>query len=683
MVKWPTTGRDVPKDLGDHAARLKAEFDSVNSAVNASLLRNDLIPSALESKIEKGIANGLAEARANGYCPKWSEIDKIIFSNVLLKNITTATALKARDRIPLPQFHGLHESFEELYVKIQPQSSTTSQTRPAAAAPVATQPTPAVNPISAAPKNKTASKDNTAPGPIRAPNRSAPARQGEKAKLVSSENTNSHARSENGEGKEGESEGYVDVSDGHEGIGNENTEMGEKWSKGGTDNNDVGLDSEDMARTDSNSDIEQGVSNIVRDGKGFKTNFILNIEQQATVNRLEGMTADELSACLSSSLKKYLHKQELSSRSVQIANQILLDDGHVNLNLQAKTHEALQQLTTSGNWSWDFERRVCPPNVTTCKVRVHKVVIDTVRLQSRKEKAATIRILAIANHESRTEDQVTRVGPIIRDIHWPSKSSQKKSTSLTVEFLDPEDANCVLRRGLYWEGRRHGCEREGKKFKLRRCNNCQAYGHSDTKCRATHRCGKCAGYHSTASCKSRTVKCSSCGHAHVAGSNGCPAKLEARRRLEFPTKPSPQAMKPAAEAQGTPSPHVRHSTSVARTQIGTFMPSPVSLDAADEKTESESEHLLREANPSPDIQPGYASIKRELDDLRRMVTALHPEAPSRTKRQADEAFAGGADAESSYKGAIPMKRIKKEQPSREGSMGLYRQPSPFIVNRDQ
>ena len=681
MVKWPTTGGHVPKDLGEHAARLKAEFDSVSSAINASLSRNNLLPSVLESKIENGIANGILEAHSNGYCPKWSEIDKTIFSKVLLKNITTATALKARDRIPLPQFHGLHDSFEELYIKIQLQSSTSSQTRPAAAAPVATQPTPAVNPVSTTPKNNTAPKDNTIPGPVRAPNRAAPARQGKKAKLVSSEDTDSDARSDNGEGEEGESEDNVDVSDGHEAIANENTKTGEKCSKDGTDN-DVSLDSE-VIQADSDSDSEQGVCNIVRDGKGFKTNIILNIEQQATVNRLEGMTAAELSACLSSSLKKYLHKQQLSSRSVQIANQNLLDDGHVKLNLQAKTHEALQRLTSSGNWSRDFERRVRPPDVTTCKVRVHKVEINIVRLQSRKEKAATIRILAIANQKSRTEDQVTRVKPIIRDIYWPSNSSQKKSTSLTVEFLDPKDANCVLRRGLYWEGRRHGCEREEREFKLRRCNNCQAYGHLDPECRATHRCGKCAGYHSTASCKSKTVKCSSCGHAHVAGSNGCSAKLEAKRNLEFPTKFSPQAMKTTVEAQATPSPHGRHPTSAARTRIETSMPSPVSLDAADGSIEFETGHLLREANPSPDTHQDYASLKREVDDLRRMMTALQSVSPSRTKRRADEAFAGGAEAESSNKGVILMKRIKKEQPSREGSMGLYRQPSPFIVNRDQ
>lgn len=142
-------------------------------------------------------------------------------------------------------------------------------------------------------------------------------------------------------------------------------------------------------------------------------------------------------------------------------------------------------------------------------------------------------------------------------------------------------------------------------------------------------------------------------------------------------------MKSGAGAQATPSPHVRHSTSAAKTQPETSMPSPVSLDAADANIEAASEHILREANPGPDIQQDIASVKRELADIRRMVTELQPESSSLTKRRADEAFAGGAEAESSYKGTIPMKRVKREPPSREGSMGLYRQPSPFIVNRDQ
>lgn len=554
----------------------------------------------------------------------------------------------------------LHASFGELYTKLEPQFSTTSQTRPAVAAPVATQPTPAVNPVSAAPKH------NTDRGPVRAPKRAAPARQKEIAKSVSSEDTDSDTGTDTSEGEEEESDKKVNARDGQEIIENEDVNSGEGSSEDSSDKGDATSDTEEEGSQEVVR--EQDVSNIARrDGKNFTVHVNLSIEQQATVNRLEGMTVAELSACLSSLLKKYLRKQQLSSRSVQIVHPVLSDDGHVNLDLQAETHEALQQLFDSGNWGQDLESLICPTYVTTCKVRMHKVEIKTVRLQNRKEKAATIRLLANANHKNHANNKVERVGPIIRDIYWPKDSSQKGWTSLTIEFLDPEDANHALKHGLFWQHRRYRCEREEKNHRLLRCIKCQAYGHLDDNCSAPQRCGKCAGNHPTAACMSKIVKCGSCGHGHVAGSNICPAKSEARQQMQFPAKSSPHAIKPAAEAQETPSPHVRHSISTARTQTETSMPSPVSLDAANKNNESESEHLLREANPSPE---DYASVKRELDDLRRMVAALQPKSPSRTKRRADEAFAGGAEAESSYKCAIPVKRIKKEQPSREGSIVL-------------
>ena len=685
MVNWPTTGRKVPDDVGDHAARLKAEFDSVSDTVNASLSNSNLLPAGLESRIEKGIEDGIVEARSNGYCPKWSEIDKTIFSKVLLKNITTASALEARDRVPLPQFHGLHQSFDALYNKLRPQSSAASQTRPAIVPSVATQTTPTVDQVSAA------SREKTDAVPVKAPKRVATAPQEEKEKSVSSEDTDSDTGTDTSEGDEEDSEQNVNVGDGQEAAKDEGGDSGEESSEDSSDDHDAASGSGDRSKTDCESDTEEGrnqdvvgehgVCNTIRDGQRFITNITLTIDQQATVNKLEGMTAAELSVCLHLSLKKYLRKQQLASRSVQIADATLLDDGHVNLNLQVETEEALQHLIDSDGWDQDFERLVCPPSVTTYKVSMVNVKSKTVNLQNRKAKAATIRMLASVNHKIRAQDQVTRVGPIVRDIYWPNNSLQNRSPSLTVEFLDPEDANYALRHGIIWPRKRHTCEREEKEHKLVRCNKCQAYGHLDNKCSSPQRCGRCAGFHHKATCTSTTVKCSSCGQGHVARNKGCPAKLEARRKLEFPTNPSPQAVKLAAEVQETPSSHVRHSTSAARTQTETSMPSPVSLDAPDVNIKAESEHFLREASPSPDIQPDYASVKRELDDLRRMIIDLQSESPSLTKRRVEEAFAGGAEAESSYKGTIPMKRIKREQPSREGSMGLYRQPSPFIINR--
>lgn len=115
------------------------------------------------------------------------------------------------------------------------------------------------------------------------------------------------------------------------------------------------------------------------------------------------------------------------------------------------------------------------------------------------------------------------------------------------------------------------------------------------------------------------------------------------------------------------------------------MPSPVSLDdnPAEDEIKSEPEHSLPEADPTQ-TYPDTATLLQQIEHLRKVVlardTALQAKSSGPTKRRAGEAFEGGAEAESSNMAA---KRIKQEQPTREDSMGLYRQPSPYIVNRPQ
>ena len=124
--KWPHTGRNCPEDVAGHASCLKADFDLVRIAADASLSNTTQLPSELTSKVLTGIQKGIAEARSNGYCPKWSEVDKSIFSNVILKNITTEAVLTARDRIPLSQFYGLSKSYEKLRTKLHAQGFLTA-----------------------------------------------------------------------------------------------------------------------------------------------------------------------------------------------------------------------------------------------------------------------------------------------------------------------------------------------------------------------------------------------------------------------------------------------------------------------------------------------------------------------------------------------------------------------------
>ena len=681
--RWPSTGRNRPVDAVQHASCLNTDFDSVSNTANASLANTTLLPSGLESRISKGITKGIAEACSNGFCPKWSETDKSILSKVMLKNINNEAALEARDRIPLPQFNGLHESYNVLHAKLIPPTATTHQFVGAGAA---TEATSVIDLVKAAYKaNEEANRSRTPPGMLTN-------QQGE--------NMNDGNDGENGEDTDEEEEDEMDESDDAESeqevIEDGDNKSGDDSSEEGS--SDDGSSSEDGSETDSDTGGEEvGDQDIARkggvvpymkrDGRGFSTTIILKIEQQASVNRLEEMTTPELSSCLSRSLKDLLHEQQLSSRNVYLSGVNLLGNGDLRLTMHAGTREALQRIFDSANWGQKLEKALGCWQVQTHKVRMHTMNSNTLQFQDRKEKAAIIRQLAEANRAiSQANDT-----PIIRDIRWPRRKVPRQAASLIVEFSDPKEANETLTLGLWWQKRRHGCEREGK-FKIKRCSRCQGYGHLCQGCSAPYQCGKCAEKHPTETCTSRRSKCASCGGGHKAGYKNCPAKAKARRDLDFLNKTAYQARKRAVKAQVTPPTPVRQSVSVERTQTETSIPSPVSMDSssAEEEVKPEPHRSLPQVDSTQDHYLDTATLlekieelRKETEDIRKIVvardSALQKKSSGRTKRQAKEAFESEGEPESS----TATKRIKQEEPTREDSMGLYRQPSPFIVHRPQ
>ena len=314
---------------------------------------------------------------------------------------------------------------------------------------------------------------------------------------------------------------------------------------------------------------------------------------------------------------------------------------------------------------------------------MHAVDVRSLEFRTRVEKSAIIRKLADANRA--TGDGIG-AEPIINDIFWTQKSLEKTLRLLKVEVLDSKLANQALARGLSWQGTLHHCERAGRKNKLLRCGRCQEYGHLDIRCSAPHQCGRCAGSHPTATCKSEKVKCATCGGGHRAGSNSCPVKAKARKSLEFKDEKPSKATKSTAEAKAKPASRVRRSISTARTQTEASIPSPVSLDANPSQHEIsfKSDQSLPEANPTQATPPDTPTLLKRIQDVEKVAmalkAALETKSSSQPKRRAGEAFVIGAEAESSN---IATKRIKQEQPTPENSMGLYHQPSPFIVHRPQ
>ena len=606
--KWPVTGTNRSNDIVKHTTLIKCDFDGVDDAAkfNISLSATPL-PPGFETRIRKAIAEGLDEACSNGYCPTLSRIDKSIVRNLILKNVSTVAGLEARKYIPLAVFQGLHDSYDSLYDKIAPQKLRkkykalrvkTSTHLPNKSTSLTTS---SDEIISALGLVDAAEEHHTATSLVRIPKRTDTRKQKKKNKGVNEKDSEVH-------------------------------------------------DAENV--TGSNKGLE-----FRKDESGFITTVSLEIEHQSSVNKLEPMTTIDLLNNLASSLRIFLPAQKLSSRSVTISSAHLLDSGNVEIDLHSKTRKSLRKFDDAKGWDQDFEMTLVGLPVPTYKLIMHSVKVNSLDFQNRKEKAAIIRELAVANPAIGQSDGVeTTIG----DIYWDKDYSQKQMGCLIVEFLDSSQASQALERGIWWRGARHYCWRIEKHLKLIRCSKCQSHGHRSKKCSRPYQCGICAEQHQTATCKSNYVRCALCGGNHRAGSPGCPAKIEAKRRLRFTVET------PSHEVHATSSQQAQHSGSALRTQPETFMPLPVSQSTTSIRDDiPESNASVPQAGPRRSTQSEIDALLKTVKDLRNDVLAQNANKQNSSKRPAGEAFAGGADAESSYKG---VKRIKLEPRSRENSM---------------
>ena len=62
---------------------------------------------------------------------------------------------------------------------------------------------------------------------------------------------------------------------------------------------------------------------------------------------------------------------------------------------------------------------------------------------------------------------------------------------------------------------------------VKRCYNCQFYGHISRNCTNEVTCGRCAGKHKTEVCNAENLKCANCKRAHVSGDRECPEQKQA------------------------------------------------------------------------------------------------------------------------------------------------------------
>ena len=92
----------------------------------------------------------------------------------------------------------------------------------------------------------------------------------------------------------------------------------------------------------------------------------------------------------------------------------------------------------------------------------------------------------------------------------------------------------VLRRGtLYCNGGSYRVVEPDINREVRRCYNCQRYGHTQHSCKAkSPACGKCAGPHRTNGCEKgkKEWKCVNCSGCHQTGDRECALQIRAVER---------------------------------------------------------------------------------------------------------------------------------------------------------
>lgn len=134
----------------------------------------------------------------------------------------------------------------------------------------------------------------------------------------------------------------------------------------------------------------------------------------------------------------------------------------------------------------------------------------------------------------------------IQDIRWLTKSLEGKAVAhVVIHLRSVQQANQVLASGLSWDGTHHVCEIQGADQLLKRCNNCQEYGHYITTCFNPTRCKRCGGQHNTNDCRRYSNACPVCSGSHHALSGQCPIRatvLDEIRQMRFPHFNFPQVV---------------------------------------------------------------------------------------------------------------------------------------------
>lgn len=175
----------------------------------------------------------------------------------------------------------------------------------------------------------------------------------------------------------------------------------------------------------------------------------------------------------------------------------------------------------------------------TWGVVVHGVPIRSVRdLTSEKERQRIANQLLLENQEV-WQVQTPRITSVAWLTNPARKNHGQKSSALVVEFTDPRHANEAISKGTVRDSAILTTVLYDRTARIRRCYNCQQYGHIGIVSSNKISCGLCAGSHRTNDCllrgdtsQTQERKCAGCGDAHAAWSKGCRKYVAEMERVQ-------------------------------------------------------------------------------------------------------------------------------------------------------
>lgn len=337
-------------------------------------------------------------------------------------------------------------------------------------------------------------------------------------------------------GSQNQSQGQIDVG-GVDGATQELKEIRSITAESESESkSESESESESKTETETSSAevLSDGAETTVSDAANAKEpdtlfNFCIPVNDPCHVNRFRKMSsADIRLKCIGA-----IRSVDIVSTDVNLGTLVLkayqLANGSVQVFIQSES--LFLTLTHHTSWRRLFltgaDKYPKPYGVVTAVVRNAKTAVVALKDHDAQKKTQ----LASLVDENKPRLTALQEHQDITSMTWLFRKSKAAPSYLLINFMSPELANQVIKRGFAWAGENHECRRYVEEWETEPCGRCLAYGHHEAHCKARPRCCKCGGVHASSTCLSKLSICPSCSVEHPVIFR-CQKRLAEKRKFE-------------------------------------------------------------------------------------------------------------------------------------------------------